>query len=141
VQYGTDGKIASDRRFDANNQEIAAPQTAGLVISIQEVFSGTQAAALGLQRGDVVWAYNDWRFSTYLNEPNTKVAYTDLLIQLSTPGDQKRRLEILRRGQLRTFDVTPGLLGVLLIEAKEVLPRELLAQPPSAASIGAERQR
>jgi hypothetical protein len=52
-----------------------------------------------------------------------------LLNRILAKGSTTRRLVVLRNGQLKTFEVGPGRLGVNIVFANQVLPKELLTKP------------
>jgi hypothetical protein len=83
---------------------------------------------MGLQKGDIFWEYDDWVFLDYSASDDIKAVQADLLDRILAKGDTKRHLVILRNGQLKTFEVAPGRLGVNIIFTEETLPKDLRKQ-------------
>jgi hypothetical protein len=102
------------------------------VISIGEVFPNGQAAAIGLLKGDVIWEYDDWAFLNYPVSEEVKTVQTELLNRILAKGSGTRRLVVLRNGQLKTFAVGPGRLGVNIAFVEQVLPKDLRPKPATA---------
>ena len=133
LQYGADGRILSERWFDTAAKEMAVGVALQTVVSIGEVFPDMQGAALGILKGDVVWTYDTWHLLDHLADLDPGVVREDLVRRSLLPGGQRRRLVVLRNGQLKTFEVAPGRLGVRFVGTRQTLPRELLRKGPEPA--------
>ena len=128
-RYDSEGKLISDKQFDVQGNLVIRAKDSRLVVTIGEVIPDGQAAAIGLQKGDVFLEYDDWVFLNYPVSEDIKTVRTELLNRILAKGSTTRRLVVLRNGQLKTFEVGPGRLGVNIVFANQVLPKELLTKP------------
>lgn len=77
-------------------------------------FKGGRGDAAGLRTGDIILAYDNWRFPIEAATVDWNVAYDGLIAALQAPGDAPRKLVVLRDGQLVELSPAPGILQVRL---------------------------
>ena len=71
-----------------------------------EIVPGGQAKAIGLEPGDTILSYD--------GKDGLNLATFTRAVQ--APGEGTRELRILRRGEVLTFQVQPGKLGIRLVD-------------------------
>jgi hypothetical protein len=101
--YDEQGVPRSCSYTNANGHSVK-PQGQVRVVGVLE---NSQAERLDLQFGDVITAYNQMAIN----------ADCEFLVAANDPGDGLRMLAIKRAGQVLTFPVQPGKLGIRIIEA------------------------
>ena len=72
----------------------------------EEIDPGGQAEAIGLEPGDTILSYD--------GKDGLNLATFTRAVQ--APGEGTRELRILRRGEVLTFQVQPGKLGIRLVD-------------------------
>jgi hypothetical protein len=92
-----------------------------LQVSVESLVPGGQAQRLGLRAGDVLLSYDG---QEVVNRARlTRQRLTE------RPTDAPRELKVLRAGEIRTFAVSAGLLGVMLAQRAAPPVPELLPPP------------
>jgi S1-C subfamily serine protease len=71
-----------------------------------EIVPGGQAKAIGLEPGDTILSYDG----------KAGLNLATFLRAVQVPGEGTRELRILRRGEVLTFQVQPGNLGIRLVD-------------------------
>ncbi len=77
-------------------------------------FKGGRGDAAGLRTGDIILAYDNWRFPIEAATVDWDQAYDGLIAALQAPGDAPRKLVVLRDGQLVELSAAPGILQIRL---------------------------
>lgn len=106
--YSVRGKLVNLVGFDSNGGQ--SPLRNALAIT--EVFALGEGKAVGLQVGDVFWAYEDWNYNDQWLSADLSQATKSLLERINRADDKFRRLVVLRNGKALTFKVHPGVLNV-----------------------------
>ena len=128
AHYGVDGKPTATKeghhfqatRYDAAGVKIGEdffdldgrPLQYRTALRVLQVFANSEAERVGLQIGDVIWAYGEWKCYNGQKWPDLRQATSSLIEQIQRPGDSPRELVVLRSGRPLKFEVRPGLLGM-----------------------------
>ena len=75
-----------------------------VAVQVQEVMPKGKAAALGLHAGDIIVRYDGQHYTEFAK----------LISAIKAPGEKPRELVVRRDGKEISYQVTPGLLGVML---------------------------
>ena len=73
-------------------------------VHVREVMPKGKAAALGLRAGDIIVRYDGQHYTDFAK----------LVGAIKAPGNKPRELVVQRDGKEISYQVTPGLLGVML---------------------------
>ncbi len=98
VKYDSDGKKIAATHFGPENS------TVWVNVVIEEVLPDYQGKAIGLNAGDIIWAYEGQR----VNGVEEFQKMTDI------GENTSRQLEVSRNGKILTFNVASGKLGIKL---------------------------
>ena len=108
AQYGATDAQTVLTYMDTTGNPV--PMRSGLKLT--GISSQGQAVSLGLLAGDIIVSYEDWQIPS-AQQPQSISVISDAFKKLIlAPGDQPRKLVILRGRELKGFEVKPGLLGV-----------------------------
>ncbi|HEY5812381.1 MAG TPA: PDZ domain-containing protein, partial [Terrimicrobiaceae bacterium] len=126
------GELLGESYFDANGQPVVRNGISGrrkgaekletldqdgnptfplAVITVSSVLSGGRAETAGVRIGDIILAYQDWKFSfaESAGDWNRAVDAT------ATPGETLRTMTVLRDGNLQELSIAPGTLQLRLV--------------------------
>jgi hypothetical protein len=106
--YGVRGELVNLVGFDSNGGQFPLRNA----LAITEIFAHGEGETVGLQVGDVFWAYEDWNYNDKSLSADLSQATKSLLERINRPGDNLRNLVVLRNGKALTFQVHPGKLSV-----------------------------
>jgi len=106
--YGARGELVNLVGFDSNGGQFPLRNA----LAITEIFAHGEGETVGLQVGDVFWAYEDWNYNDKSLSADLSQATKSLLERINRPGDNLRNLVVLRNGKALTFQVHPGKLSV-----------------------------
>ena len=106
--YGVRGELVNLVGFDSNGGQFPLRNA----LAITEIFAHGEGKTVGLQVGDVFWAYEDWNYNDKSLSADLSQATKSLLERINRPGDNLRNLVVLRNGKALTFEVHPGKLNV-----------------------------
>jgi hypothetical protein len=106
--YSARGELVNLVGFDSNGGQFPLRNA----LAITEIFANGEGKAVGLQVGDVFWAYEDWNYNDKSQSADLSQATKSLLERINRPGDNLRKLVVLRNGKALTFEVHPGMLSV-----------------------------
>ena len=99
-EYDEEGALLNSRYYGIDGDPITTHLMA------EEIVPGGQAKAIGLEPGDIILSYDG---KDGLNRAT-------FIRAVQAPGEGTRELRILRRGEVLTFQVQPGKLGIRLVD-------------------------
>ncbi len=137
--FGTDGKTCLNKdgiaiwkaTFDERGNETSRSyfdENGGplrpVAVQIQEVMPKGKAEALGLHAGDIVVSYDGQHYTEHAK----------LVIAIKAAGEKPRELVVRRDGKEISYQVTPGLLGIMLhtLYGPAVAPESPASDKPAA---------
>jgi hypothetical protein len=149
IVFVFDGKeVVKESYFDAKGQPVARNglsgrrKESGKLVELDESgnpiqvvraltlssppFKGGPGDMAGLRAGDIILAYENWRFPLDEDDVDWNRAYDGLIEALQANGDTPRRLVVLRDGRLLELSATSGPLQV-----------RLMSEPSSRSWLGA----
>jgi S1-C subfamily serine protease len=109
------GALIDEAAFGADGRPVR------LQLAIASIAPGGQAQRLGLQVGDVLLSYAGEKIVNRARLTRQRLA--------ERPTDTPRELKVLRRGEIRTFAISPGLMGVTLAQRAVAPVPEPLPKP------------